>query len=100
MALKNTSTDLDATARANVVAANTDGVTAARGGTTAIQASETAIINALFAACRGRGIANPVAILLAEYDKAQGSQFFDLGAALACAAVAGTLDEARAVEGT
>lgn len=100
MALKNATTDLDANARAAVLAANINGVEAARAGTAAIHASETAIVNALFAACRGRGIANPVALLLAEYDKAQGSRAFDLTAALACAATPNTLDESRAIENT
>ena len=100
MALKNATHDLDGTARAAVVAANIAGVEAARAGTATIHADESAVIAAVFQACRGRGVANPLAILLAEYDRAEGSKYFDLGAALACAAVAGTLDEARAVEGT
>ena len=100
MALKNATWDLDSTARAAVVAANLVGVEAARLGTATLDASETAVIGALVQACRGRGIANPLAILLAEYDRAEGSRYFDLGCALACAAVPGTLDESRTVENT
>ena len=101
MAIKNTGTDLDGTARNAVKAADLLGHAKALAGDPTPHADELTQMTPLLTALRGRGIAHPLLALLAIYDGAgDGAQLYSREVALACAATPGTIDDSRSVMNT
>jgi len=77
MAIRNATYDLDSTARANVKAYSAAGIAAAGASRASATADEISIFPTVVAALRGRGIEDPLGILVAEYYRASGSSFYN-----------------------
>lgn len=72
--MTNATYDFDSTARANVLAADVEGLTAAIDAAN-LTVAEAAVLPALIAGCKGRGI-RPLSVLLGAYDQPNSTQAY------------------------